>query len=73
MQDSPTSTDSERVTLRAGTRVRIAERPHSAWYTQSVQGGGKGWQAVFGEQGTIWVAQGEIIAQTAVSNLMLDW
>lgn len=73
VQRSPVSTNTEGVTLSAGTRVRIAERPYSAWYTQSVQGNGKGWQVVFGEQETIWVAQDESTAQTAVSNLALDW
>lgn len=63
----------ETVALRAGTCVRIAERPHSAWHTQSAPGDGEQWQIVFGEQETIWVTQGEDIAQTAVSNLALDW
>ena len=73
VQDRRSGADTEGVTLCAGTRVRIAERPYSAWYTQSAQGNGRSWQAVFGEQETIWVAQGDDIAQTEVSNLVLDW
>ena len=67
-------TNAQSVTLRAGTRVRIAERPHGAWYyAQRTQEDGEGWQVVFGEQETIWVAQGESVVQAEVSNLALDW
>ena len=74
MQLGSAGTNAQSVTLRAGTRVRIAERPHGAWYyAQRTQEDGEGWQVVFGEQETIWVAQGESVVQAEVSNLALDW